>query len=199
MLDWLNCLTPQQAGFVGTLAGSGFGLIALLIGAFVNAHLNRLRDDRLRRQEAHALAITFYTELTLIKEQLKIPLETFNNVYDKEEKTPPSVISSPDVEYWINAWPDQITNIGLFDSELSGAVTLCYTELFNFRIRMVQANSSFIERAPGVHGYNTPTDYVGEGRAVHKLLDKALSDAISGLKAFLKKEGIVFPRPSPTR
>jgi hypothetical protein len=56
MWDWLSHLSQGQASFLGSLTGAAIGLIALLLGALFNAHLNRRRDDRLRREDQRAVA-----------------------------------------------------------------------------------------------------------------------------------------------
>jgi hypothetical protein len=61
--NWLAALPAGSASFVGTLAGSTFGLIAILIGALVNAHLNRRRDDAIRDADGVAVASALYAEL----------------------------------------------------------------------------------------------------------------------------------------
>ncbi len=63
MLDWLNTLSPGAASFLGSLTGASVGLMALLLGALFNAHLNRSRDDRLRKEDARALAAALRAEL----------------------------------------------------------------------------------------------------------------------------------------
>src|SRR4051794_8523414 len=68
--DWLARLPSSSASFLGSLAGSGIGLIALLIGAFVNASLNRQRDNRLREEDRLAVASTLYAELKGIHRSL---------------------------------------------------------------------------------------------------------------------------------
>src|SRR5262245_35574996 len=68
--DWLATLPQGSASFIGALTGSMFGLIALLIGALFNAHLNRRRDDRLRDEDRVALASTLYAELLGIHQTL---------------------------------------------------------------------------------------------------------------------------------
>lgn len=45
--DWLTALPSGAAGFLGTLAGSTLGLLALILGALLNASLNRKRDDQI--------------------------------------------------------------------------------------------------------------------------------------------------------
>src|SRR5215471_19248105 len=60
---WLQTAPQGQATFVGALTGSFLGLVALLLGALFNAHLNRKRDDRLRREDQRAVASALRTEL----------------------------------------------------------------------------------------------------------------------------------------
>ncbi len=41
----------SAAAFLGALSGAGGGLLAIILGALLNAELNRRRDDQLRDQE----------------------------------------------------------------------------------------------------------------------------------------------------
>ena len=50
----------------GAMFGAFFGLVAILLGAFVNAKLNRNRDDRLFIQDRQALAGGLKGELIII-------------------------------------------------------------------------------------------------------------------------------------
>ncbi len=68
--DWLATLPQGSASFVGTLAGSTLGLIALLLGALFNAHLNRKRDDRLRNEDRRTVAAALHAELSSIEKTL---------------------------------------------------------------------------------------------------------------------------------
>lgn len=70
MWEWLESLEGGAASFVGSVAGSGFGLIALLIGALFNSHLNRKRDERLRTEEARTVAAALYGEILLLRRDL---------------------------------------------------------------------------------------------------------------------------------
>ena len=67
---WLNQQPPGTASFIGAMAGSTLGFLALLAGAPFNARLNRLRDDRQRQHERTALATALCAELQLIREIL---------------------------------------------------------------------------------------------------------------------------------
>ena len=71
MWEWLSSLSGGAATFIGSLTGSAIGLIALLIGALFNAHLNRRRDDRLREIDTRGLAVALLAELRGICTTLK--------------------------------------------------------------------------------------------------------------------------------
>lgn len=61
--DAIASLPESTAAFLGALAGVGGGLLAILAGALLNAHLNRKRDDRLRNVEIVAVTNALDAEL----------------------------------------------------------------------------------------------------------------------------------------
>jgi len=63
MWNWLQSLSGGAATFIGSLTGSAIGLIAILIGALFNAHLNRRRDDREQANERRSIAAALLAEL----------------------------------------------------------------------------------------------------------------------------------------
>ena len=70
MWDWLEHLSGGAANFIGSLTGAVVGLLALLAGAMFNAHLNRRRDDRLRRAETRSTASALRAELSSLMDTL---------------------------------------------------------------------------------------------------------------------------------
>ncbi len=63
---------PESAAmFVGSLAGAGGGLFAILLGALYNAHLNRKRDCRLREQERATITSVVQAELVALRIRAK--------------------------------------------------------------------------------------------------------------------------------
>ncbi len=56
-------LPASAAAFLGALSGAGGGLLAIILGALINAELNRRRDDRLRREEGRSLALSLHGEM----------------------------------------------------------------------------------------------------------------------------------------
>ena len=72
----IEALSGGAAAFLGALVGAAAGLGAILIGALYNAKLNRDRDDRLREQEAKAIAVAFRAELVALVEDAEVRLHT---------------------------------------------------------------------------------------------------------------------------
>ncbi len=68
--QWLSNLQGAQAAFVGSVTGSLFGIIALVIGALFNFWLTRRRDARIRSEESNAVAAALFGEIVLFREEL---------------------------------------------------------------------------------------------------------------------------------
>jgi hypothetical protein len=68
MWVWLEGLSGGAANFVGSMTGSLVGLLAILAGACVNAHLNRRRDDKLRDDERRSIVAALKAELDGLNE-----------------------------------------------------------------------------------------------------------------------------------
>jgi len=56
MWEWLEGLKGGAPAFVGAMTGSLLGLVSLVLGALFNAHLNRKRDDQIRRADKASVA-----------------------------------------------------------------------------------------------------------------------------------------------
>jgi hypothetical protein len=85
------------------------GLVALLVGAPFNAHLNRRRDDALRKREARALGTALRAELSGIHETL------IKNAGHLAENPPADKegFVVPDLSHAVLAFPHMLPNIGL--------------------------------------------------------------------------------------
>jgi hypothetical protein len=114
MWGWLQSLTPGGASFLGSLTGSTIGLIALLIGALFNAHLNRRRDDRLRQEERHAVAAALRAELAGICRSLE------RNA--AELKQPKDDFIVPDVAHSVRVMPEMVSKLGFLDVQTIGHI-----------------------------------------------------------------------------
>ena len=120
--DWLAALPQSSASFVGTLTGSALGLIALLLGALFNAHLNRKRDDNLREVERIAVASAIYAELSGVHRTL---LENAKRLEDK----PPAAgegFAVPDLAHSVQVFSHMLPKIGLLRADTIRTVMDAY-------------------------------------------------------------------------
>jgi hypothetical protein len=128
--DWLAALPPGSASFVGTLTGSFLGLVALLLGALFNAHLNRKRDDRLREDDRIALAQAIHAELSGLHRSF------VENAQHLTENPPVEgggfVVPCPTDRIF----PEMLPTIGLLRSETIKAVMGAYilTEQYHYKL-----------------------------------------------------------------
>jgi hypothetical protein len=118
---WFAELPPSSASFLGTLTGSGLGLIALLIGALFNAHLNRKRDDRLRKEDARAVISALKAELSGISESL------IRNADNLDKANSDFVV--PDIAHSVRVMPVLLPKFGLLDVETTRHVIGIYVSI----------------------------------------------------------------------
>ena len=71
----IEALSGGGAAFLGALVGAAAGLGAILTGALYNAKLNRDRDDRLREQEAKAIAVALRAEIIALMSDAETRLD----------------------------------------------------------------------------------------------------------------------------
>jgi hypothetical protein len=118
MFAWINSLSNGAASFFGTLTGSSIGLLALLIGALFNAHLNRKRDDRLRAHEARSVAAALHAELSIAEKVFKDNADHLSGGM--------AGYYMPDPKHSIKVMPDLVSKLGLFDSDIIQLVLTSY-------------------------------------------------------------------------
>jgi hypothetical protein len=118
---WFAALPPSSASFLGTLTGSGLGLIALLIGALFNAHLNRKRDDRLRKGDARAVTSALKAELSGIRESLMRNADSLDK--------PDGDFVAPDIVHSVRVMPVLLPKLGLLDVETTRDVIGIYVSI----------------------------------------------------------------------
>ena len=87
ILDWIEALTPQQIAFASTAIGVPVAFTTLVGGALINAHLNRRRDDRLRRAETFGVATALLSEVLTIKRALERNSASLREPSDSEGST----------------------------------------------------------------------------------------------------------------
>jgi len=110
MWEWLKTLPPGAASFVGSLTGSGIGLIALVIGALFNAQLNRRRDDRLRDEDRRGVATALHAELASVVKTLERNAEELKTGEEQD-------FIMRDIAQSIVVWPEMVSKVTLFDTQ----------------------------------------------------------------------------------
>jgi hypothetical protein len=113
--DWLGTLSQGQGAFLGWLVG----LLTLLLAAWLNACLNRKRDDLLRAEERRSVATALRAELAGCRDAL-----LRNSEQLKEPRT--KFFLLVDLAHSIQIWPHMIPKLGLFDQAIIGRVTNAY-------------------------------------------------------------------------
>lgn len=139
MLELANWLATQPAAvatFLGTLVGSSVGLVALLLGALFNARLNRLRDDRLRAEEARSIRGALSGELEGLR-------DAFGRMADKLEKDAHEMSANgasflvPNINSGIRVMPALLPKFGLLSADLVRGTLNVYVEIEQFRPNLV--------------------------------------------------------------
>ncbi len=120
MWQWLHNLSSGQATFLGSLTGSSIGLIALLLGALFNAHLNRRRDDRRRREDRRAVATALQAELVGLSHSLQSTI----GQKDPERRAEYAVI--------VRVFPRMVPKLGLLEPDTIRSVIDAYNEVDAF-------------------------------------------------------------------
>jgi hypothetical protein len=141
--DWLASLPQGSASFVGTLTGSTLGLFALLVGALFNAHLNRKRDDKLRKKEARALAVALRAELAGKSRNL------LDNAKRLEEQKGEGHFLVPDIAQSLRIMPSLTDKLGLLDEETIVAVLDAYVVMEQYCERLIISGGKLMDGLPG--------------------------------------------------
>lgn len=118
MWTWLQTIPSGAASFLGSLIGASVGLVALLIGALFNAHLNRRRDDRLRKEDSKSLVVALRAELAALHESLSSDLRALNSITGD--------FGVRDLAYRARIFPEMLDKLVLLDDRAITAVMEAY-------------------------------------------------------------------------
>jgi hypothetical protein len=124
MWDWFGGLTQGQASFLGSMVGALTGLVALLLGALFNAHLNRRRDDRLRREDRRAVATALRAELAVLNDGLQSHVAILKGL--DASKDPDEGFNVPDPGQQLQVMPEMVSKFGLLDRATIQSVIEAY-------------------------------------------------------------------------
>jgi hypothetical protein len=116
---WVGGLKQGQATVLGLVGG----FFTLVVGALINAGLNRRRDDRLRREEQRAVATALRAELEGLRRTLSDAAEA---VSQEGYLKPDEQVNVPDLTQSIQIMPEVISKLGLLDGTIISAVVDAY-------------------------------------------------------------------------
>src|SRR6266511_265386 len=191
MWQWLHGLSPGQATFLGSLTGSSIGLIALLLGALFNAHLNRRRDDRLRQEERKVVAAGLLAELVGLSNRLH---STTKLLKDGLELKGPMVspFPVPDLAHSVRVLPHLLSKLGLLDPETIRSVIDAHLAIEQHKDELLQWGGRLRDDLPS-HGrvVDIPSEYFGLVVVTNEHLFGKIQTAIEKLEVNAR------PKPEP--
>jgi hypothetical protein len=142
MWEWLQGLSGGAASFVGSFTGSAIGLIAILFGALFNAHLNRKRDDEIRRKEARATAVALRAELKGGAQSLLENAERLEGGVKSGSFVVPIAQS-------IRVMPNVTEKLGLLDEDTIKEVLDAYVVIEQYFDRLILGGGKLMENMSG--------------------------------------------------
>jgi hypothetical protein len=143
MWEWLQGLSGGAASFIGSFTGSASGLIAILSGALFNAHLNRKRDDEIRRKEARAIAVALRAELKGRAQSL------LDNAERLEGGVKSDSFVVPDIAQSIRVMPNVTGKLGLLDEDTIKEVLDAYVVNEQYFDRLILGGGKLMENMSG--------------------------------------------------
>ncbi len=178
MWAWIETLSGGAGAFLGSLTGALFGLLAILAGALYNAHLNRKRDDELRRHESMAVARALRAELLALHSAMEGNIRMYENPGDETRE-----FLIPSMTPLIKVFPALIPKLGLlqFNTQI---VLDSYAAIEQIPERLVLLGATTQEFEPGRAMYILPVD---QGGKVATLLRNTLVK-VAGAVEFLNAE-----------
>jgi hypothetical protein len=173
--QWLRDLSPGQATFLGW----PIGFATLVGGALLNAHFNRRRDDRLRREEQRSVAIALRAELAGIHRTADAITETTFK--------PGQRVHVADLGHSIQIMPHMIPKLGLLDQETIESVINVYILLKEYRECLLFLHDE--ENSLPQRGLFLPVSPANVPQYVESntILAEAAEEAIDKLDTFLRR------------
>jgi len=195
-VNWLSGLPQGAASFLGSFTGAAIGLIAILIGALFNARLNRRRDDRLRRDDARAVATALKAELTNISDAL------LRNADDVKKKPagPDEGFNVADLSQSVRIMPEMLQKIGLLPVETIQAVLVAYGLLEQYYDYLIMMGGVRDDRMSDRRAIFVPGKEADHFAKLNRNMNSTVQEAVEKLDAFLKNTGLAsltLPGPPP--
>jgi hypothetical protein len=179
--DWLAKLPPGSAIFIGTLTGSTFGLIAIVIGALFNARLNRQRDDDIREADRVAVASALYAELSNVHRAFIENAESLA----KRRPAPNEgfVIPEPSVKIF----PELISKLGLLKSDTITSIMTAYLLTEQYLDGLILLGGTLQTNMPeGRQMVYLNAEHADTVRKMNEIKAGPVKDAMGALSPYLK-------------
>lgn len=138
---WIEGLKGGAPQFLGSLMGSLFGLMSIVAGAVFNAHLNRRRDDRLRREEARSVIAAIRAELSSIENGFSKKAKLLET--DKQ-----SDFFVRDISQAVRLVPELRKQLGLLGEEVVGTVMNAVLLIDEYAERLLFLKGQVTDKLP---------------------------------------------------
>ncbi|GAA0694602.1 hypothetical protein GCM10009429_21090 [Dyella marensis] len=166
--------------WLGNAIGSSIGFLALVLGALLNAHLNRRRDDRMRGENVDSVLAAAVAELIAMSLALKDRLGYLHwFVHQPNPSADVEAVAArcaPPISIVLDKIGGQL---GLLDPKTTGDVVRFWYELQLLR-NLLQA--SLIELRGGVLNQNVMHERAGRANDLYAKIDE-LADRLNGTGA----------------
>lgn len=181
--DWLAGLPQSSASFVGTLTGSALGLLALLLGALFNAHLNRKRDNNLRDIDRVAVASAIYAELSGVHRTL---VENAKRLVENRP-TAAERFAVPDLAHSVQVFSHMLPKIGLLRADTIRTVMDAYVLIEQYAEGLILLGGTIHPNMPE----NRRLIFMNAERAmivtaINEERARAIKEAIDALAPYLR-------------
>lgn len=149
----------ELKGWQGAI-GSVMGFIALILGALFNYHLNRKRDERLRREEIISIASALYGEIVVLRQSVARMANAVGARYIRHGFHGDEVIDEHFVEQFAlpkpRLYPALASKVGMLQSELALQVVLFYSRVEDAETWLPRLQDN--EKRPYTYGVNYVLD-----------------------------------------
>lgn len=122
----------ELKGWQGAI-GSVLGFTALILGALFNYHLNRKRDERLRREEMISIASALYGEIVILRRSVARMANAVGAKYIRHGLHDDAAVDKHFIEQFApprpKLYPALASKVGMLYSQLALEVVLFYSRV----------------------------------------------------------------------
>jgi hypothetical protein len=180
MIEWLQSLSGGAASFVGSFTGAFIGLVALVIGALFNAHLNRRRDREIRLEEKHSVATALHAELAGFDQMLSRNSEALENITRDHYLI-------PDLAQSVRVFPHMLPKIGLLDPATINNTVDAYLMMDQYSESLLVLGGTLSQKVTHRRLIEMPSNSAKHVVMLNKKVSEAIQRALSNLDGHLHR------------